>query len=89
MTRAHRHQIEQEAGDLVVVPIQRQPGYLGAAVPQTPGPLQEQRRLAEAGGRGNDRELSQNAVVELRKEARPLDTLRPFRRNSNLGPNNV
>src|SRR5262245_11779815 len=83
------HEIEQEAGDLVVVAVERQPGHRGAAALQAARPLQQQGRLAEAGRRRDDRELAEGLGIELPEQPRALDRLAPLRRDPDLRPDEV
>jgi hypothetical protein len=77
-----RYQVQEEAHRLVVPLVQRDPGHRKLA---TPAPVREQRRLAETGRRGDDRQLVPRALIQLLVETRTRHGIRSTTGDVELG----
>ncbi|TIP39123.1 MAG: hypothetical protein E5X77_30360 [Mesorhizobium sp.] len=66
-------EIFEEAGKIVVQPVDRQPRDLGDAAGYARGPLREESRFAEAGGRRHHRQLSRRRGIQGMQQPRSLN----------------
>ena len=80
-----RHQIAEEAADLVVALIERQPADRRVALAQHRDPLPEQRALAEARRRGQHGEARRQRAVQRLDQALPLHQPGAQHRRPQLG----
>ena len=78
-------EVREETRRIAVALVEREPGQRPALPGGAGAPFTQQRGLAEAGGRGDQREVAGQALVNLRQQALARNEVRRFRWSVEFG----